>query len=275
MSGNYPKYLPAPHRKFLDNCERMLQSDNRIVGLAVGGSFLDGTMDEFSDLDLVIGVEPQSYAAVLDDRQRVAAALGPLLSAFTGEHVGEPRLLICLYDRPLLHVDLKFVDLADCADRVEDPHILWDRDGRLEIAISKGEPHYPQPDPEWIEERFWTWVHYGLVRIERGELFEAIGFLAFLRERVLTPLEVVRMGQRPAGVRKVESVAPEFAERLKSTVATHDPASCLQALRACVELYQELRRDAFNDSVANRAEEAVLLYLKEVEARYSGMDDGE
>jgi hypothetical protein len=52
-------------------------------------------------------------------RAGFAGALGPLLSAFTGDHVGEPRLLICLYGPPLLHVDLKFVTPADLAERVE------------------------------------------------------------------------------------------------------------------------------------------------------------
>jgi hypothetical protein len=36
-------------------------------------------------------------------------------SAFSGEHVGEPRALICLYGPPLLPVDLKFVSLSDAA----------------------------------------------------------------------------------------------------------------------------------------------------------------
>ena len=36
-------------------------------------------------------------------------------ATFTGEHVGESRVLICLYGPPLLHVDLKFVSLSDAA----------------------------------------------------------------------------------------------------------------------------------------------------------------
>ena len=44
-------------------------------------------------------------------RVQLAESLHLLLAAFTGEHVGEPRLLICLYRSPLLHVDLKYVSL--------------------------------------------------------------------------------------------------------------------------------------------------------------------
>lgn len=53
-----------------------------------------------------------------------ARKIGPLLSAFTLEHVGEPLVLICLYDQPLLHVE--FVSLEEFKERVENPHILLD-----------------------------------------------------------------------------------------------------------------------------------------------------
>jgi len=47
-------------------------------------------MDEFSDLDLVVVVEEDSYAEVLGSRMDIARRLGPLLSAFTGEHGRSP-----------------------------------------------------------------------------------------------------------------------------------------------------------------------------------------
>ena len=62
--------------------------------------------------------------------------LGPLLACFTGEHVGEPRLLIALYGPPLLHVDLKFVAERDLDVRVEDGRVLWQRDGALDRALA-------------------------------------------------------------------------------------------------------------------------------------------
>lgn len=51
----------------------------------------------------------------------------PLLQGFTGEHVGEPRLLICLYGPPLLHVDLKFLSVAELDVRIEEPEVLFER----------------------------------------------------------------------------------------------------------------------------------------------------
>ena len=77
-----------------------------------------------------------------------AAGLGLLLACFTGEHVGEPRLLIALYGPPPLHVDLKFVADRDLDDRVEDGLVLWQRDGAVEAALRRAEAVWPRPpDP--------------------------------------------------------------------------------------------------------------------------------
>lgn len=260
-----PSTLPESHREFLQQAIDRLKMDQRIVGVAAGGSFITNSMDEFSDLDLVIAVERAYYAEVMAERMQIAASLGKLLAAFTGEHVGEPRVLICLYEEPLLHVDLKFVSLEELATRVEDPIVLWERDGCLSSALAQGNAEYPARSPQWIEDRFWIWVHYAATKIARGELFEAIDFLSFLRGTVLGPLALARAGAQPTGVRKIETIAPAFALELRRTVASHDAADCLRALRACVELYCSLRPDR---SDRERVEDAALNYLTEVERRY-------
>ena len=67
--------VPGPHREFLEKIE-LLQSDERIVGVAAGGSFIGNSLDEFSDLDLVVAVEPTDYSNVMHDRHSIAAMLG-------------------------------------------------------------------------------------------------------------------------------------------------------------------------------------------------------
>lgn len=261
--------LPEPHAALLKGVVNRLKPDSRFVGVAVGGSYLTQSIDEFSDLDLVIAIEPAAFEAVLNERSEIAAFIGPLLAAFTGEHVGEPRLLICLYGPPLLHVDLKFISLADAADRVEDPAVVWERDGRFTAALQAGSARYPAPDLQWIEDRFWIWVHYGAGKIGRGELFEAVGFLAYLRAEVLGPLSLLVSGHRPAGVRKLEAAAPGLARQMETTMAAYDAGECAAALRATGEMYRELRASlASKDLRVNaRAEEAAMAYLAEIEAR--------
>ncbi len=117
--------LPHAMRAFLKSALTTLQADERILGVAVGGSLSSGEVDEFSDIDLVIAVEPEAFGGVMTERKELACGLGDLVAVFTGEHVGEPRLLICLYQSGPLHMDLKFVTLADVNPRAED------RSGRI------------------------------------------------------------------------------------------------------------------------------------------------
>lgn len=91
------RVLPEPHAAFLRSALPRLAADPRLVGVAAGGSYVTGTIDVHSDLDLVVVVEPSAQAEVMVSRAVLASGLGRLLVAFTGEHVGEPRLLICLY----------------------------------------------------------------------------------------------------------------------------------------------------------------------------------
>jgi hypothetical protein len=261
--------LPEAHSGFLDRALAHLTKDLRIAGVAAGGSYLTNSIDEFSDLDLVIFIEPSAYESVLDQRQSIAAELGPLLAAFTGEHVGEPRLLICLYGPPLLHVDLKFVNLEDAGERIEDPAVLFERDGRLSAVFAETAASFPDLDLQWIEDRFWVWIHYAAAKIGRGELMEACDFLAFLRSQVLGPLALRQQGARPSGVRKIEFAAAQLAAEIQNTVTVYDSSSCLAALELSVDLYRSLRMQSVTESLVLRhqAETAAFEYLQEIRSR--------
>jgi predicted nucleotidyltransferase len=236
------RQLTHPQRTFLEQGVMNLQKDPRIVGVAIGGSFLLDEMDAFSDLDLVLYFQADKYEKILNERESLARGMGDLLESFTGEHVGEPRLLICVYGPPLLHVDLKFVSLDDIEDKVENPVVLWERDTALSKILHKTEASFPQPNPEWIEKRVWVWVHYTATKIGRGELFEAIEALGFLRNRVLGPLLLKKYGKRPQGQRKLEQViSPEELEIMKACIPGYSAESCRSALKNVIILYRSLR----------------------------------
>ena len=261
--------LPALHAAFLREALPRLHADERLIALAAGGSLLTEGMDEYSDLDLIVATEPSAISRVMQERKQIAATLGHLLVAFTGEHVGEPRLLICLYGPSLLHVDLKFVSLPDMASRVEDPVILWEREDQLTAILQATKAVYPAPDLQWLEDRFWVWMHYGATKLGRGELFEALDFLAFLRFHVLGPLVLLAQGGRPAGVRKVETQAPLYLPDLIHTTAPYDRVACMRALQAVAAFYLKLRQHFATEALTVRteAEEAALRYLREIEQR--------
>ncbi|WP_432845398.1 nucleotidyltransferase domain-containing protein [Amycolatopsis sp. CA-161197] len=253
--------VPAPHREFLDDVLPKIRRDPRVAGVAVGGSIAHGEPDEYSDVDIVVVVDDAAFEAVLGERFALIGSWADLVAAFTGEHVGEPRLVISLTGPRLLHVDFKFVRVADFGERTSDPKILWERDGALTQALAAA-PLAKEPlDEQWLEDRFWVWVHYAATKLGRGELFDVLGFLAFLRETVLGPLIAVRAGLAPRGVRRLEFVAPDAARELQATVCGYDAKEAASAVLASVELYRRWRGAVERSA---RAEELAVRYLADV-----------
>jgi predicted nucleotidyltransferase len=246
--------MPAAHRTFLERALPRFRDDTRLSGLAASGSFAAGTLDEHSDLDLVVVARPEALPDVLRTRQALAQRLGSLLAAFPGDHIGEPQILISLYGPPLLHVDLNVVSTKELADRVDHARVIWDRDGAVRAAAAAAPVAHPQPRLQWIEDRFWVWIHYIAVKIARGEIFEAIDGLAFVRGRVLGPLVLTEAGAPPYGVRRVEQRAPDRVAALRAVVAAYDRDSCRRALAAAAALYLDLRARLAPPDLVRRTE---------------------
>jgi predicted nucleotidyltransferase len=255
--------------EFAHRAKKTLETDENVIGLAVAGSWLTNEIDEFSDLDLILVTKVR----VSDDKSKMIAyakQLGNFLSGFTGEHVGEPRVLICLYDNPLLHVDIKFLTLAEFHSRIETPTILLDNDKQLQTALNNSTAKFPYPDFQWIEDRFWIWIHYALLKIGRGEYFEAYDFFSFLRMVVFGPLLHIKNGNLPRGVRKVETeLEAEDFKKLELTMPCYERQSLLDSLRNSVSLYKHLRSALFNERVVLQkdTEQKVLIYFEEIEKR--------
>jgi len=251
---------------FAQNATKILKSDESVIGLAVGGSWLSNEIDEFSDLDLIL-VTKEKLSADKSKMLQYASLLGDLISAFTGEHVGEPRVLICLYDKPLLHVDIKFLTLDEFASRVENPILLIDRDSQLQQILDQTEAKFPYPDYQWIEDRFWTWMHYALLKIGRGEYLEALDFFGFLRMAVFGPLLHIKNKNLPRGVRKVELQLPtKDFNLLKGTIAGYNKTSLITALENAIALYKNLSGNLYTENIKQnkKAEDAVMQYLAKI-----------
>ncbi len=256
-------------REFAHNAKIILEPDDNTIGLAVAGSWLTNEIDEYSDLDLIL-VTKQKISHDKNLMLDYAKRLGDFLTGFTGEHVGETRVLICLYDNPLLHVDIKFLTLEEFHSRIETPTLLFDKNGQLEKAISNSLAKFPYPDYQWIEDRFWTWVHYALLKIGRGEYLEAYDFMGFLRMVVFGPLLHIKNDNLPRGVRKVETAleSNDF-EKLELTIPNYERQSLLDSLKNAVSLYRQLRLKLFDKNVnlQNETDKKVMNYFNEIENR--------
>lgn len=254
-------------KTFAENAKAVLSLDDNVTGLAAGGSWISGQLDKFSDLDLVV-VTNNRISGDTSAMLAIAGKLGNLLCGFTGEHVGEPRLLICLYDNPLLHVDLKFLIPDELMIRVEDPVILLDKENLLSNIIQQTKPHFPLPDFQWIEDRFWIWIHYVLQKIGRGELLEAFDFFGFIRLTVLGPLLQLGSGNTPRGVRKLEAELEEAdVTELLTTLPEYNKLSLLTCVKNTVQLYRQLRTDVYGTDITlqNATEEKVMAYFTEIQ----------
>ena len=253
-------------KEFAYKVAEIVKDDNNVIGLAAAGSFITNELDEFSDVDLILITKKK----VSDDKEKMldyARNFGDFISGFTGEHVGEPRLLVCLYDNPLLHVDIKFLTLPEFYDRIENPVILFERDNQLTDVIKSTKAEWPSVDYQWIEDRMWTWVHYIASKAARGEYFECLDGLGYIRAKVLAPLLQVKSKTAVRGLRKVEKKLnlPDL-EDLKITVAQYSKASVLKALDNTVSVYRMLRRKLFTDKVELqiKAEKRSMEYLKKI-----------
>jgi hypothetical protein len=169
--------------------------------------------------------------------------------------------LFCLSYRPEMFL-LRLLTIRKCSQILITSKIFvtigLEFSIRQTFASSSGA--YPSPNEQWIEDRFWIWVHYGTGKVARGELFEALDFISYLRGTVLAPLGLLREGYKPSGVRKIEQFAPALAEALRGTVALHEQESCYLALERCIEIYRSLRSATVIH--CKSAEEAAVSYLK-------------
>lgn len=226
---------------FLEKAVDVVQADSETIGLAIGGSYASGDMDAYSDLDLVL-VTTSPIAPDLTWMRAYASRFGQMLVSFRGDHVGEPRLLIALYDAPLLHVDIKFLTLDEFQERIENPIILYERDDALTTVYRQSTARYPDFDFQWAEDRFWIWIHYATLKIGRREYMEALDFMAFLRGTVLGPMLHLKNANLPRGVRRIEiSIEPDDLIQLTKTIALLNRASLLNSIEAAMHLYESLR----------------------------------
>jgi predicted nucleotidyltransferase len=247
----------AVQQQMLDRVLETVRDDARIEALLGAGSMARGAFDSYSDFDFVV-VETRAVG----DRRAFVEGMGELLSAFTGEHVGEPNLLICLYGPPLLHVDFKFGSRAYLGRFTESPLVLWARDpDSIDRWLSTVAIGWPSRDAQWFEDRAWLWLHYGATKWLRGEYFEAVSTLDFFRCMVLGPMLQRNAGQPMRGVRYVEAL-PGARGKLGTTLAGDEAKAIRRAFTEAAGLYVQLREAEPPPRPIAHMPEALLDFLR-------------
>lgn len=214
---------------------------SEMAGMAVAGSFALGIADEYSDVDLQLVATDDGYDAVVAAQEEVIAACGTPVARFPADHTGLPELTIVLYD-DLVHVDFLPIRLSDLAGKNQGlpAKVLWERDGSVTRELAKPADRKQAVDLEWIERRMWTWFWYAQSKILRGEVYEALDGLAWLRATVLFPLLGATRGENVSGARRVESLLAELADDFARTSSGPDRAAVMDALRTVHALYTRM-----------------------------------
>jgi hypothetical protein len=131
----------------------------------------------------------------------------------------------------------------------------------MERMFERAKIAWPDRSPEWFETRVWVWLHYGATKWRRGEGFEAIGMLAFLREQILGPMLARRAGKMQRGVRRIEQLGDLPMARLLATTPAHNSEAIREALEAAVSLYLDLRADEPPYNLTPRMPDAFLNFI--------------
>jgi len=207
----------------LDAIGAALAADGRalaLIGLGSAGAETD-RLDEHSDLDFFVVVEPGARDALLDDLGWCAAA-HPVAYAFRNTADGYKLLfadgIFCEF--------AVFEPAALAAAAFAAPRIVWRRDDfdpSLATASAVAGPPTPPP-AEWLAGEALTNLFVGLGRERRGERLSATRFIqGYAVDRLidLAPqLEPPQAAHRDpfAGERRVEARLPGLAERLPAFV---------------------------------------------------------
>lgn len=250
-------------KNFIEKIRKLINSDNRFVALLLSGSNARGESDEYSDIDLIIAVNEVYFEDVINNRLEFAKNIDGLICAVTGEQIEDPRALICLYGPNLMRVDMRFISKNSLYEISEKTEILWAKDkAEIETILSKATIEWPNKTPEWFENHTWILLHYTITKLKRGELMEAMGTLAFLREQILGPMIYRHLGENQRGVRKIELLETSFKHKIAKTVAEYDAESIKKAIKNSISLYLELRNDETPEVLSPLMPDALLELLE-------------
>jgi hypothetical protein len=218
------------HRVKLEAASAFTRTMPGVIGLVVTGSLATGTADAYSDLDLKIVTRDDMHGESVQHLDALIDACGVPVARFTAEHVGHPEMLIVLYD-DLIHIDFYLVRLGELTDRNGgmESWVLWSEDDDISVALGE-RVDAAGVDLAWFEARVWTWVWYTHSKILRGELYEALDALQYLRGNVLFVLLAETAGVRPMDRAEQSSMsarsAPSSPEPFRLSSATWSWMHC-------------------------------------------------
>jgi hypothetical protein len=190
------------------------------LSIFIQGSIADGTMDRYSDVDLIFvidgGLSLQKESQWL---KSIMSSLGPLVAHFPATHFGMENLLVSFInvDGEVVKIDVKLEPLEAFRTASGVKALQLSERMRTELRSEAGFT-LPMPDFQDIHQKFVGWIWYTYTKIARGELFEAVDSLNIMREKALLPCLHLTAKIPREGYRRLEIRLPdELVQKLRST----------------------------------------------------------
>jgi predicted nucleotidyltransferase len=237
--------LPQNHQIIMDRFVAACQTDKRVAAAFLGGSYAQGTNDEYSDLDLYLITMDEGYDDFFANREAFLRQLGDLVFSEDFQEYGFD--LITFLFAAGTEGELGLGRASHFTHIHGGPYrVLLDKLGCLSGVV------FPWREPAQTEQieilrRLVSWFwhdlsHHFITPLARGQLWSAYGALEELRLSCVNLARLRHNFQAAAeGYEKVEQALPvEVLAPLQATCCPREREAMLQAAHLLAQFYQEL-----------------------------------
>lgn len=238
--------FPTNHREIIDRFITVCQADNRIVAAFLGGSYVKGKVDKYSDLDLFFITTDEAYEDFLVKRESFTHLLGePLFREDFGLAHG-----YCLIFSNKCECDLWFGRESKFEEIYSGPYkVLLDKKGILEGAIFPARVADQTRQIQLLQQQldwFWHELSHFIKAMGRNQLWFAFGQIEVMRQIcvVLARLQSNFLDADAGGGEpyfKIErSLSPEKLSPLRDTFCPMEYDAILHAAFIICQFYQDI-----------------------------------
>ena len=267
------------HQAFMDSFVAACQADDRVLAAFLSGSYITGTLDAHSDVDLDLVTTDEAHEAFCAEKKAFLNRLGELVFV---EDWGTPHVVFFNFADDT-EGEMMIGSEGQQALLHRGPHlVLLDKTG----ILSDVDFPYEDADPieqiallESIMNGFWHDVSHFITALARGQLWWAYGQLEALRHMCLQLARLRHnfLDDEVAGHEaffKIDKVLTDGQlAALQTTYVPMEQGAMLRAVQRIVQFYQENAQalaQAHHISYPIDFEQVMLKRL----ARFSNAQDG-